>query len=225
MVRFTTFLNSRTPNEALLREYLQPRSEWIGLEFKEAGQVPTMGIRKTVAAFANLEGGDLFLGVNDQGVPVGTRLDPVQISEILRQEGAPAREGVTTNLVEVVRPPVVIPLSEGSKVYLIDVDPHGRLVAALHPDGTLGLCTRPGANSEEVGGFEAIYVFRQKTRARLLHSLLEEYERIAKTVSRFPMGPGYPPDDLAAPIRRVVDSREWDLVANSTDKDLVPSGG
>jgi hypothetical protein len=221
VARFEAFLNGRAPDESLLREYLRVRAEWVGLEFKAAQQVPVMGIRKTISAFANGGGGDLFLGVDDRGIPTGTSHDSVDISHVLRQEGAPVRDDCTTNLVDVVRPLTSIPLSDGSKVYWIDVAAHGHLVAALKLDGTLGLYIRPGAESEEARGFEAVDLFRNKTRARLLTDLYDEFARIVGRLSWYPQGPAYIREDTVSPVRRILESDAWSTVANKTDKTLL----
>jgi hypothetical protein len=128
MVRFSEFLKAkgRTADEALLREYLSIRGEWARLEFKEAKGTSSFGLRKAVTAFANRDGGDLFLGVNDGGSVVGTSQDPSAVSRILNQEGSPTRGDCLTNLIGAVKEPVPIPIENGLRVLWIDVAPHGK---------------------------------------------------------------------------------------------------
>ncbi len=223
MVRFREFLAGRAPDEPLLQEYLRTKAEWINFESKEAKQPPVFGIRKTVSAFANTDGGDLFLGVADDGTAVGTPVDPATVSRILRQEGAPAREDHTTNLLAVVVEPVRIPLATGEPVYWIDVAPHGRLVGTLKEDGSVGLYDRPGAESPEVRGFDAIALFRRKNRARLLLALFEEFERVVRRMPSYTQGSGDVREDMLTSIRSILDSEAWREVASKDDWSLLNS--
>lgn len=223
MVRFAEFLDGRVPSEELLREYLSNRGEWLALEFKAAKQEPVLGLRKTVAAFSNRDGGDLFLGVDDSSNPVGTTVDASRISEILRQEGAPRMEGVETNLLHVVREPLVISLASGGRVFWIDAAPYGEITGALKPDGTLGLFDRPGAESPEISGFAAIELFRRRTRARLLRDVYVTAERIIHGISWTPQEPNSIREDLIAPVRRLLDSDDWARVASEADWTLTGS--
>src|SRR5580658_18396 len=110
-MRFKAYLNGAVADESHLRAYLLANKEWTALEFKEAKNPPKLGLRKSVAAFANTEGGDLFLGVDNGGTPQGTGVDTAILTQILHQTGAPEAPDFTTNLVEVVSPPVRISLA------------------------------------------------------------------------------------------------------------------
>ncbi len=221
MTRFSTFLGTRDPEEALLRDYLRSRAEWIGREFKRAEQGSNFGLRVAVAAFANSDGGDLFLGVNDAGEPVGTSVDPVEISRVLTQVGAPARDGYITNLVSVVKEPRRISLGNGLVVIWIEVVAQGRLVGVVKSDGTLGLYTRPGAESDELLGFDAIDLFRAKTRARLLFQLYCEFRRIVRSIPQFYVGPNQVREDSVRPILLILESPEWRSAASESDRGLT----
>jgi Putative DNA-binding domain len=221
VTRFAAFLGPRDPVEALLREYLQTRAEWIALEFKRAGQGSDFGLRIAVAAFANTEGGDLFLGVDDTGSPVGSAVDPAEISRVLSQAGAPVRDGCITDLVRVVKDPRRIPLSNGLAVYWIDVIPQGLLAAVVRSDGTLGLYTRPGAESDEVRGFDAIDLFRKRTRARMLVALFLEFRRVVRAIPQYYIGPNQVRPDMLVPIRAIIESPEWLAVATDSDRSLT----
>jgi hypothetical protein len=221
VARFQQFLNGRPPDEALLKEYLTGNIEWIGLEFKTADREPTFGLRRTVAAFANSEGGDLFLGVNEAHEPVGTHVDPAVISRILNQGGAPARDDCLIDLVQTVRPPVRILLADFAVVLWLDVAAHGLIAASLEADGRLALFNRPGAESTELKGFDAIDFFRRRTRARLLFELYTEAKRIVDGISAFYVGPRMVTEGTVGPIWRILESEEWRNVATETDKTLT----
>lgn len=221
MTRFEAFLAGHEPSEALLRQYLGTRGEWVAREFKRADQPSDFGLRIAVAAFANTDGGDVFLGVEDSGNPVGSPVDAAEISRVLQQTGAPSRVGYITNLVKVVKEPRRVALSSGSPVYWIDVVAQGILVAVVKSDGTLGLYNRPGAESDEVRGFDSIDLFRDKTRARLLVALYLEFRRIVRSIPQFYVGPNQVREDTIRPILLVLESPEWQTVATESDRGLT----
>src|SRR5580658_1303527 len=221
VVRFATYLGDNTADEPQLRSYLLSNTEWVGLEFKEAKQAPVFGLRKTVAAFANADGGDLFLGVDKGGEAVGTEIDSAIITKILNQAGAPQDPDFTTDLVEVVPAPIRIPLKVGGDAIWFNVRPFGRLVAVLKDDGTLGLFDRPGAESPEVSGVRAIALFKKRTYARLLTNLYEALIGFWKGVPVGFVSKGYVKDFQLNPIRQVIESSDWPLVASADDKALV----
>jgi hypothetical protein len=221
MTRFEAFLAGREPDEALLRQFLATRGEWVAREFKRADQSSDFGFRIAVAAFANTDGGDVFLGVENLGNPVGTPVDPAEISRVLQQVGAPSRGGYITNLVRVVKDPRRIELATGLPVYWTDVAAQGILVAVLKTDGTLGLYIRPGAESDEVRGFDAIDPFRTKTRPRLLVTLFSEFRRIVRSIPQFYVGPIQVREDTIRPILLILESPEWQTVATESDRSLM----
>ena len=224
MTRFGAFLGGREPDEAILRQFLSTRGEWIAREFKRADQSSNFGLRIAVAAFANSDGGDVFLGVENLGNPVGTPVDPAEISRVLQQAGAPARGRHITNLVTVVKDPRRIDLASGLPVYWVDVAAQGLLVAVLKADGTLGLYNRPGAESEEVRGFDAIDLFRARTRARLLFALYSEFRRIVRSIPQYYTVPNQVREDTIRPILQILDSAEWQAVATEADRGLTGNG-
>jgi hypothetical protein len=215
------FLAGREPDEPLLRQYLSTRGEWVAREFKRADQPSDFGLRIAVAAFANSDGGDVFLGVEDSGNPVGTPVDPAEISRVLQQTGARSRDGSITNLVRVVKDPRRIALSSGPPVYWIDVVAQGILVGVVKTDGTLGLYIRPGAESDEVRGFDAIELFRTKTRPRLLVTLFSEFRRIVRAIPQIYVGPNQVREDTIRPILLILESPEWQTVATESDRGLM----
>jgi hypothetical protein len=224
MTRFGAFLGGREPDEAMLRQFLSTRGEWIAREFKRADQGSNFGLRIAVAAFANTDGGDVFLGVKNSGNPVGTPIDPAEISRVLQQTGAPAHDRYISNLVTVVKDPRRIDLASGLPVYWIDVAAQGLLVAVLKADGTLGLYNRPGAESEEMRGFDAIDLFRTKTRARLLFALYSEFRRIVRSIPQLYTVPNQVREDTIRPILQILDSAEWQAVATEADRSLTGNG-
>jgi hypothetical protein len=223
MTRFPEFLDGREPTGALLRQYLKTRGEWVAREFKRADQASDFGLRIAVAAFANTDGGDVFLGVDDDAVPQGTPVDPADVSRILGQSGAPTKDGYLTNLVGVVRDPRWIPLADGPPVCWIDVVAQGMLVGIVKSDGALGLYIRPGAESDEVRGFGAIDIFRRKTRARLLVRLFSETRRAIRAIPVDYIGPGHFRSDMIRPVLMIIESPEWLECATDTDRSLTNS--
>jgi hypothetical protein len=224
LTRFGAFLGSREPDEALLRTFLSTRGEWVAREFKRADQPSVFGLRIAVSALANTDGGDVFLGVDDSGRPVGSSVDPTEIARSLRQEGAPVRDDCITNLVRVVGEPRRIELATGLPAYWIDVAAQGYLVAVVKSDGVLGLYNRPGAESQEVRSFEAIDLFQLKTRARLLFRLYSETRRIVRAIPQYYTVPNQVRDDTIRPILIILESPEWLAVATESDRGLTGYG-
>lgn len=223
MVRFVAFLGGKQADESLLRQYLGVRGEWVAREFKRADQPSVFGLRIAVGAFANTEGGDVFLGVENCGEPTGTPVDPAEISKTLRQEGAPTRSDCITDLVKVVSEPLRISLQTGLPVFWLDVAAQGLLVGVLKGDRTLGLYDRPGAESEEIRGFEAVDLARKKTRARLLVRIYVEARRIAHDFTWVYQGPNVVREDTVQPLRAIIESEAWLELATPDDRSLTNS--
>jgi hypothetical protein len=223
MARFAEFLAGSAPTEEQLAAYLVANPEWVRLEFKESKQVPTHGLRISVAALASTSGGDLFLGVKDDRTIEGCSFDPSALSGALEQAQAPSREDIRTNLVEVVGDPKQIPLANGNRVYWFEVPEYGWIVAALNDDGTLGLYDRPGANSKEVCGLAAVEFFSRPNRARLLRRAYEEAVALENGFQWVYQGEGKINDETTAPLRRVVNSKEWDQFARKVERAWVQS--
>ncbi len=223
MVRFAKFLAGSTPTEERLAAYLKANPEWVRLEFKEAKQVPTHGLRKSIAALASTFGGDLFLGVKDDETIEGCSFDPSALSNALEQREAPVHEDVRTNLVEVVGDPETISVATGNRVYWFKVPEYGWVVAALHDDGTLGLYDRPGANSKEVAGLAAVDFFNRPNRARLLRGVYQEAVTIERVFQPVFQGEGFINEDAVGALTRLVRSKGWDQFAKASDRAWVQS--
>jgi hypothetical protein len=223
VARFAEFLAGSPLTEEQLAAYLVANPEWVRLEFKESKQVPTHGLRISVAALASTSGGDLFLGVKDDGTIEGCSFDPSALSDALEQKGAPVREDTQTDLVEVVGDPKQIPLANGNRVYWFEVPEHGWIVAALKDDRTLGLYDRPGANSKEVCGIAATDFFARPNRARLLRKAYEEAAALESSFQWVYQGEGKINDETTAPLRRIVNSKEWDQFARKVERAWVQS--
>ena len=106
----------------------------------------------------------------------------------------------------------------------MDVAASGKLAAALKEDGTLALYARPGAESPELRGFDAIDLFRARTRARLLLELYDEAVRVERGFTWVYQGPTSVREDFIMPIRRILYSEEWRHVATPDDRTLTNDG-
>jgi hypothetical protein len=223
MTRFVEFLKGEQPTEGRLNAFLAANPEWVRLEFKEAKQVPIHGLRKSVAALASTNGGDLFIGVRDDGAAIGCSFDPSELAAVLRQDGSPAREDTRTNLLEVVGDPKQIPIEGGNRVYWFDVPEFGWIVAALGDDGKLHIYDRPGANSSEAVGLEAVDLYNRQNRARLLRAVFEESQAIENVFQPVFQADGFINDDTVARLRRLVSGREWDKFALVRERGWIQS--
>lgn len=223
MVRFAAFLAGSPATEEKLADYLKANPEWVRLEFKESKEVPVHGLRKSVAALASTSGGDLFLGVKDDGTIEGCAFDPSALSDVLAQKGAPVREDVKTNLVEVVGDLKQIPLSNSNRVYWFDVPEYGWIVGAMNDDRTLGLYDRPGANSAEVCGLAAVDFVNRVNRARLLRKVYEEATVLEAGFQWVYQGEGKVNDNTVALLRKLVNSDAWDQATRKEERMWVQS--
>jgi hypothetical protein len=222
---FREFLAGRAESEAILREFLRARTEWVAQEFKEAGGLPKYQLRNAVSAFSNRTGGDVFLGVRDgDREPVGTPVEPTAISQALNQSGVERPAGYVTDLVTVVDGPVPITLVNGRPILWIAVRQAGYVSLALDDHNRWRIYDRPGAETVEVTGLEAIELFRHRTRARLLVAL---YERAQEAVERIPAYftvPGDFTERTVGPVRRIVESDDWTSATTTNDRGMLGPG-
>src|SRR4030042_6713714 len=117
-------------------EFILKEGEGYNLEFKEG----RTGIDKDIIAFANSEGGRIFIGINDEGkvlgVPIGNRLK----SEI---------QTISRNC----DPSITIDLEQFENILIINVE-EGKDKPYKYKDGFF---IRIGANSQKMRRDEILY--------------------------------------------------------------------
>jgi len=153
--------------------------------------------------------------------PVGTTVEPAAISRVLNQTGTDPPAGYVADLVTVVDGPVPIALSSGASVLWIAVRPAGHLALSLDDHDRWRVYDRPGAETVEMTGLEAIEMFHRKGRGRLLVAL---YERATEAMERIPAYytvSGDFTERTVGPVRRVVESAEWTDSTTATDRTVL----
>ena len=188
---FREWMRSRSetaPTPASLTAYIQARGpEWWDSERKEAvsdlGDM--VGPRKTVAALANRYGGELFLGVTNDGAVVGSPLTWEQIEAGLHQPNATRSTEYVCDLTFAIRvPPVEIPVAEGPPVlraYVVETLEQALPVftwdeRARHFD----LFVRFAGRTRNLGAFETVEWLRERTRSRMLRTLFLEFDTVSR---------------------------------------------
>src|SRR2546427_9018851 len=136
---FRSWLAGTKAREGRLIEYLASVGEWWNSEFKAATTEIDYGLRKTVCALANTDGGEVFLGVRDDKSLTGTDVDGNRIEQILRQGQASPGDWYVVDLNEPVSRTFPIPLANrsGKRVHVLEVKPRGVPAFVLGRDNEL----------------------------------------------------------------------------------------
>ncbi|MDG6970493.1 MAG: ATP-binding protein [Nitrososphaerota archaeon] len=188
MTSYREFLNGRPSAEKELKAYLDLLGpEWHKKEFKLAAKDPDYGVREAVTALANSDGGEVFLGVNDSRVVVGTSATEGSLTQTLRQNTARREEWCETCLTNVVRDVLAIPLDgERGRVLVLEVFPPGVPVFVQTDDDRDGLlyCYRDGGSTHRAGTFTAIRRYRETRAAQILRTLYSELSRASQRIRR-----------------------------------------
>jgi hypothetical protein len=185
--RYRDWLANRSPTESSLREYLDHLpTEGSSLEFKAAEERLGLGVTKSVAALANGPfGGELFLGVTDDRRLVGTTASQQQIEQHLRQENAPPGDWYVVNLniaVQWITPIQLAGPDAQRRAFVMDVASLAIPAFVLDDDRKLVLYLRTGSNSVRASSRDALEWNRRSTRAKLLLTILHEFETMVRQV-------------------------------------------
>jgi hypothetical protein len=138
-----------------------------------------------VAALANWKGGEVFLGVDNEGVQVGTPLTWEQVEAALFQESAPRSVNFVSDMKRVVRIPCVevqlAPSNPGRRIFVIEVLEQA-LPVGVWEKGGFELWVRDGSSSQRLNGFDGIGWFRGRRRAIVLREIYLEFEMMSRQV-------------------------------------------
>jgi ATP-dependent DNA helicase RecG len=140
-----------------------PKEEGYLCEFKAfSGGLSTKEVSKTICAFANTEGGEIYIGVSDERRPLGVRVT----ADLLDKIQNAAREGVS--------PPVPISLKKltlsGSKsVVRVSVEKS----AHLHSVAAGQTYIRVGTQDKRIVGDELLRLAESKTQVSYEEALLD----------------------------------------------------
>lgn len=146
-------------------------------EFKSATNDINHGLREAVAALANHEGGELFLGIRDvdRGLE-GTRLRKVDLPSRLRQEGT-REDGFSLDLSPLAEQTTEVPLADPDRRVLV-IEVRKALLPALirEDDETLAWYVRSGDSNRKLEPLEWVRRLGERSRGRLLLELYREYK-------------------------------------------------
>lgn len=218
---FRSWLAGEGATESKLKRYLTLLGEWWNSEFKAATTDIDYGLRKSVCAFANTRGGEVFLGVEDDRTLGGTIIDETRLEQTLKQPRAVPADWYLVDLNLPVSHIVSIDLANqpAKRVHVLEVKPKGIPAFLLEKDGELVLYLRQGSSSMSANGFRAMEWQRQVTREEVLRNLYLELKTLSRTIGVINIGIGINLG-LTVPYltARLEDGTLYRLL---TDKDLL----
>ena len=182
---FREWLAGRSPSEKDLSDYISALGEWWKSELKAASEDTDYALRKTVCAFANTEGGEIFVGVGNDRAVTGTTLTDQRLAQVLRQEKGPRGEWYVVDLTRPVRnvtPVAVGPTSTQKQAYVLEVARVGLPVFLLEKDGELSLYVRQGESSIRANSFSALAWNRGLNRQEILRTCYLEMKTLSRAV-------------------------------------------
>lgn len=172
----------------LLSDYLVASGpEWWSSESKEAvsdlGDM--VGPRKSVAALANRYGGEVFLGVANDGSVAGTAVTWEQVEAALQQPNAPRSVAYVSDLTYAVRvPPVVLEVAGGRsalRVYVVEVIQQSVPVYTWDVNlRRFDLFVRFAGGTRNLRAVEALDWLQERTRARVLRTIYLEFDTVSR---------------------------------------------
>ena len=171
-------LNNRENTPGELEAYLaeDARTEGWTSEFKAAAKDADYTVREAVAALANVRGGEVFVGVDDDGkVRAGSGVTQEALNETLRQGKATPAAWRVTDLLLLTGNTTEVPLPGGkSRVYVLEVRPYDLPAFVLDKTGGLALPIRSGSDTKLLDASSAIEWHRLRRRADVLRGCHRE---------------------------------------------------
>lgn len=152
----------RSNDSTALTDYIAQlvRDEGWRSEFKAATRDVNFGVREAVCALANSRGGEVFVGVQDEGIVDGTSVTEQRINETLRQARADRSDWFETDLVN-VSDVLAIPFSSGDRwAYVIEVRGPDRPVFVFE-DGKYRMAKRSGSDTTALDSRSSIEWFKE----------------------------------------------------------------
>jgi hypothetical protein len=181
-------LGETIPTPASLSGYLAALGpEWWASELKEtvSDLGDMVGPRKSVAGLANRYGGEVFLGVANDGSVIGTPVTWEQLEASLHQPNAIRSDQYVSDLTfAVCVPPVVVKVSDGPPLrsaYVVEVVQQALPVYTWDERlRTFELFVRFAGGTRSLGAIAAIDWLRERTRARVLRTIYLEFETVSR---------------------------------------------
>jgi hypothetical protein len=194
-LRAGTRENTPASLEAYLAE--DARSEgWVS-EFKAAARDADYSAREAVAALHNAAGGEVFLGVTDDGRVSGSAVTQETLNETLRQSRAMPAAWRTTDLLQVTGNTTRVELpGAGRWAYVLEVRPSDLPAFVLDRGGALVLPVRSGSDTRILDTATAIEWYARRRRGDVLRGCYRELVTFALQLTQHQPLPEGLPDPL-----------------------------
>ena len=154
-------------------------------EYKASATDVDYGVREATAALHNARGGEVFVGVENDGRVTGTGVTEATLNERLRQGAAPRAPWHTTDLTLAVKQVVEVPeCSPRPRAFVLEVNPPNLPAFALDKKGRLRLPLRSGSSTRLLDAAESISFVHQSWRGLVLRSCYRELETFARQISQ-----------------------------------------
>jgi Putative DNA-binding domain len=216
---------SKTADPASLAEYIHlgGTNEGWNSEFKRSETKVDYALREAVASLANARGGEVFVGVANDGSVVGTEVTEQAMNEVLRQKDLPRNGWYVADLVQVVRKVVPVPFPAGARwAYVLEVRDRERPALTLDRDGRRHLPVRSGSDTIDSDALSAMEWMRETSRGVILTQAYSELSNYMGQISAYRGIPEGLPARLPY-LSRVLETS--DLRAMLTEEDIANLNG
>jgi hypothetical protein len=220
-------LNNRPNTEEELALYLASGASTEGwlTEFKAAARNPDYGVREAVAGLANARGGEVFVGVDDDGTVTGSPVTVEALNDTLRQIRALVAPWRIVDLMQVVANTTPVPLvTSGLTAYVIEVRAYDLPCFVLTSDGRLALPVRSGSDTKLLDAATSIEWHNSRRRADVLRSCLQELKTFSLQLTQFQSLNDGLPDPLPYIHSIVQDGTAYQLLTPSDRAALFGAG-
>ncbi len=174
---FLTFAGPKSLTVDVLREYLLRLAEWDRQEFKACISDVGPAFRRAVCSLANTNGGEVFVGVDNDRNVIGTALDSERLRQSLGEPTDQTADWYSTDPSSLVRQITRVPLADEDGARSALVVEVRRTTRPILTDvgGRLELLVRRGDSSVRASGKETLEWYRTRTRERMLQLIYIEF--------------------------------------------------
>lgn len=218
-----------------LRSYIDSeilREGWK-VEYKACTKNVDFGVREAVCALANTRGGEVFVGVSDEGNVDGSEVTEQKLNEVLRQAKPvlPPADWYQTDLMDAVKEVTPVPCPGGTKwAYVLSVSVPGvaTFVFDKGSDSWI-IAVRSGSDTKHLDSYSSIAWFRTQRRGDILRACYKELRQYLSQISLFRQLPVGLPRPLPYISNIQKDSQMFKLLGED-DRNFIfgvgaPTGG
>lgn len=160
-------------------------SEGWQSEYKAAAHDPDFGMREAVAALSNARGGEVFIGVDNEGEVIGSPVTLDTLNSTLQQVKANRAPWRITDLLLVVVQITRVPVQTGSTgAYVIELRSYDLPCFVLEGSDRLTLPVRSGNSTLRYDCASAIEFHLARRRSVLLRACLAELKTFSLQLSQ-----------------------------------------